>query len=507
MDNFANNPKKVPGLGKRFLCIHGHFYQPPRENPWTGRIEKQNGAHPFHDWNEKINVEAYTPNAAARILEGETERMLNNYSRISFDFGPTLLIWLKDAAPQTYQAILEADRESLSHFSGHGSALAQAYHHSILPLCNARDKVTEVFWGSRDFESRFGRSPEGMWLAETAVNLESLEVLSKQGIRFTVLSPFQAGRVLPHGSKEWIDVSDGKIDPRKAYRVELPSGRDLSLFFYDKSISKAVAFERLLRNGELFADRLLGGLSETCDEVQLVHIATDGETYGHHHKFGEMALAYALQVVELDQLAEITVYGEFLERFPPQDRVEIEENSSWSCPHGIGRWHGDCGCQTGGEANWNQKWRTPLREALNWLRDEAAVSYERELGLLFKEPWRARDYYIDVVLDPSIRNQFIAKHSLRPLSASEAERAIGLLELQRNALMMFTSCGWFFNDLSGIETIQILKYARKVVESGDVLFSSNWEKQFLQRLSKARSNLPEEGDGADIYRKYVQPLG
>lgn len=488
---------------ERFLCIHGHFYQPPRENPWTGRIEEQKGAHPYHDWNEKINTESYTPNTAARILIGENVTTVNNYQKISFNFGPTLLRWLELEAPDTYRAILEADRESRRHFSGHGSALAQAYHHSILPLCNARDKRTEVFWGRRDFEMRFGRTPEGMWLSEAAVDLDTLEVLSEQGIRFAILSPFQAAWVRSHRKGRWVDVSAGEIDTRTPYRVFLPSGREMNLFFYDSTISKAVAFEHLLRNGDLFAQRLLGGLDVKRDQAQLVHIATDGETYGHHHQFGEMALAYALDFIEKNHLARLTVYGEFLDRYPPKDLVEIRNKSSWSCPHGIGRWYTDCGCQTGGEAGWNQRWREPLREALNWLRDQAAEPFERELGLLLKEPWAARNDYIEVILDPSQEDRFFADHARRSLSAAEKERSIQLLELQRNALTMFTSCGWFFNDVSGIETVQILKYAKRVIELGEGLFQADWERRFLQYLSRAKSNIPEEGNASDIYSKHV----
>ena len=506
MSYSGDESKKSGNESERFLCIHGHFYQPPRENPWTGRIDTQKGAHPFHDWNEKINAEAYKPNAAARIPDGESERTANNYKRISFDFGPTLLRWLESEAPDTYRAILEADQDSQRLFSGHGSALAQAYHHSILPLCNARDKFTEVFWGRRDFEHRFGRSPEGMWLAETAIDLDTLETLSEQGIGFTVLSPLQAARVFSHEKKRWVDVSSGSIDTRSAYAVRLPSGREMNLFFYDKEISKAVAFERLLRSGELFADRLLGGFAENSSRAQLVHIATDGETYGHHHQFGEMALAYTLDFIERNRLAQLTVYGEFLERFPPKDLVEIRKRTSWSCPHGVGRWSADCGCQTGGDADWNQKWRKPLREALDWLRDQAAHPFETELGLLLKDPWSARNSYVDVVLDPSQQDRFFGEHSVRPLSLPERERSIQLLELQRNALMMFTSCAWFFNDVSGIETIQILKYARRVMEMGKELFAVEWEESFLKQLSRAESNKPSEGNGADIYRKYVRSV-
>jgi len=343
-----------------------------------------------------------------------------------------------------------------------------------------------------------------MWLAETAVDLETLELLGQQGILFTILSPSQAARVLPHQSRKWIGVSNGSIDSRRPYRVVLPSGGEMNLFFYDRAISRAVAFERLLQNGELFADRLIRGFDGDGNDVQLVNIATDGETYGHHHRFGEMALAYTLELIEKDHLAQTTIYGEFLECFPPQDIVEIREDTSWSCSHGVGRWSSNCGCHTGGEPDWNQKWRRPLRDALNWLRDQAAVSYEREMGRLVRDPWAARDHYVEVILDPDQWSRFLSDHATGPLAGSDSERVRVLLELQRNALMMFTSCGWFFNDISGIETVQILRYARRVIELGDELFQAEWEPYFLKLLSKAESNIPEEGTGTDVYKKHVR---
>jgi alpha-amylase/alpha-mannosidase (GH57 family) len=477
----------------RYLCIHGHFYQPPRENPWLEAVEVQDSAYPYHDWNERITAECYAPNAASRILDSNhrIERIVNNYSLISFNFGPTLLAWLEAFRPAVYAAILAADRLSAERFSGHGSALAQPYNHTILPLSNRRDKQTQILWGLRDFARRFGRAAKGVWLPEAAVDLESLDLLAAEGVRFTILEPHQA---------------QGPIDTTAPYKVALPSGRDIAVFFYDGATSRAVAFEGLLSSGERFASRLLSTLPENPDRPRLAHIATDGETYGHHHRYGEMALSYALHHIETHGLARLTNYGEFLAANPPDREVEIHERSSWSCVHGVERWRSDCGCHTGGEAGWNQAWRAPLRSALDGLRDEIAPRFEAAAGEIFTDPWAARDGYIDVVLDRSPESvaAFFARHAARPVTAEELTRALELLEMQRHAMLMYTSCGWFFNDLSGIETLQVLRYAGRVVQLAEQLLGGAVERSFLTRLARARSNLADQGTGRDLYRRHVQ---
>lgn len=494
---------------ERYVCIHGHFYQPPRENPWLGIVELQDSAYPYHDWNERITAECYAPNTASRVLgpEGLITEIANNYAKISFNIGPTLLAWMESNAPDTYQVILEADRRSQETFSGHGSALAQAYNHMILPLANRRDKHTQVLWGIRDFEHRFGRKPEGMWLPETAVDLETLEVLAELGISFTILAPRQAGRVRKMKSREWQDVSGGRIDPTMAYTLHLPSGRNIVLFFYDDLIARAVAFEGLLSKGEQVAQRLLGAFSEDRTWPQLVHIATDGETYGHHHRYGDMALAYALHYIESNKLAQITNYGEYLEKHPPTHEVEIIENTSWSCAHGIERWRSDCGCNSNMHPGWNQTWRAPLRESLDWLRDTITPKYEEKAGTLLRNPWEARDDYIEVALDRSTENveRFFNRHAARELNEAEKITALKLLELQHHAMLMYTSCGWFFDDLSGIETVQVIRYAGRVVQLAEELFGEAIEPRFLELLERAKSNIPEHGDGHRIYEKFVKP--
>ncbi len=298
----------------RYICIHGHFYQPPRENPWLEAIELQDSAAPYHDWNERITAECYAPNSVSRIVDAENciVKLVNNYAKISFNFGPTLLSWLEAKSSDVYAAILQADKESQKRFSGHGSAMAQIYNHVIMPLANSRDRATQIAWGIGDFEKRFKRAPEGMWLPETAVDLETLELLADHGIRFTVLAPHQAARMRPIGDPAWHDLNGISIDTTRAYLQRLPSGQSIALFFYHGPIARAVAFEGLLSHGDRFIERLTGAFSAESQRPQLVHIATDGESYGHHHRFGDMALAYVLDRIESGQLARLTNYGEVL---------------------------------------------------------------------------------------------------------------------------------------------------------------------------------------------------
>jgi alpha-amylase/alpha-mannosidase (GH57 family) len=455
-------------MTERYLCIHGHFYQPPRQNPWLEEMEAEESAAPFHDWNQRITAECYAPNAAARIVDGEG-RLLeihNNYAYSSFNFGPSLLAWLEKADPTTYQQIIAADRLSCTNRDGHGNAMAQAYNHIIMPLADRRDKVTQVVWGIYDFRTRFGRAPEGMWLPETAVDLETLDILAAHGIHFTVLSPYQAKRIRVPGETTWSEVSGGRIDPSRPYRCLLPSGRDIALYFYDGPIAKAIAFDGVLARGEMLIERLMGGFHDGRNHTQLVHVATDGETYGHHHRFGEMALAYALSTIARKKLATLTNYGEYLARFPPDHVVEIVESSSWSCAHGVERWRSDCGCQTGGKPGWHQRWRKPLRESLDWLRDHLADLFEDEGSKLFSNPWEARNGYIAVILDrsrPQVE-RFFEQHARQRLSDAEMVQAIKLLEMQRHALLMYTSCAWFFAEISGLETVQMLAFAARAIQ-------------------------------------------
>ena len=495
----------------KYICIHGHFYQPPRENAWLESIELQDSAYPYHDWNERITAECYASNAFSRILDdqGWIERIVNNYAKINFNFGPTLLAWMEANAPNIYAAILEADRQSLDRYDGHGSAIAQAYNHMIMPLANRRDKETQVIWGIRDFEKRFNRFPEGMWLPETAVDLESLEVLAEHGIRYTILAPYQAGRVRPLNGEEedWRNIEGGDIDISRPYLQKLPSGREITIFFYDGPISRAVAFEGILSSGETFAGRIMDGFSEHREGPQLAHIATDGESYGHHHAHGDMALAYALHHIEENNLATLTNYGAFLAKHPPADEVKIHENTAWSCAHGIERWRSDCGCSSDGNPGWNQAWRAPLRESLDWLRDVLAAGFEKKSAALLKDPWEARNGYIDIILDRSPENleRFFKTHAATEATEADKITLLKLLEIQRQTLLMYTSCGWFFDEISGIEAVQVIQYAGRAIQLGEQFYGEALKPGFLKILEKAESNIPDHRNGKIIFKKFVEP--
>ena len=553
----------------RYICIHGHFYQPPRENPWLETVETQESAAPYHDWNDRITAECYAPNGAARIVNHENRivRILNNYGWISFNFGPTLLSWLKEYAPRAHRMILDADLNSRQRFSGHGSAMAQVYNHIIMPLASTRDRITQIRWGIADFESRFARKPEGMWLSETAVDTESLELLAEHGIKFVVLAPSQCARVRPiaetaaprpaeaaklNGAQPavsdaattssasasaksgarvskapetapvsevlqtpvvsevfqmWTETPDATVDTTHPYLVRLKEGRTIAIFFYDGPRSRAIAFEGLLNDGENFARRLLGGFNAS-DRPQLVHVATDGESYGHHHRYGEMALAFALKWIHEGDLARLTNYGEFLEKFPPTYEAQIVENTSWSCAHGVERWRSNCGCN-GGAQGWNQSWRQPLREALDWLRDKVAPLAQARAKGLFPDLDRARNGYIQVVLDREKRDAFLALYAQPNLTPQQHIEALELMELERHAMLMYTSCGWFFDEISGIETVQIIAYASRVLQLSASLFGepgAALEAEFVRQLGEAKSNVPAKKDGGAIYNSSVKGM-
>jgi alpha-amylase/alpha-mannosidase (GH57 family) len=492
---------------RRYVVIHGHFYQPPRENPWLEAVEVQDSAAPQHDWNERVTDECYAPNTAARRLN-DANRIVditNNYARISFNIGPTLFAWFARERPDVAARIAEADRASVAAHGGHGNAIAQVYNHMIMPLAARRDKVTQVRWGLEDFRLRFGREAEGIWLPETAVDEETLEVLAEAGLAFTILAPHQAARIRPLGAGDdaWIDVGD-RVDPSRAYRWRGRAGAELALFFYDGPISRAIAFEGLLGNGHKLAERLRGGFSDARDWPQLVHCATDGESYGHHSRFGDMALAAALEDLGADADITITNYGEYLAQVPPAMEVEIRPNTSWSCFHGIERWRADCGCRTTGGTH--QRWRAPLREALDNLRDSADALYEARAGVLLKDPWQARDEYVSVILErtPERVSRFLEAHRRVALDDAARVEALRLLELQRNRMLMYTSCGWFFDDLSGLEPVQILRYAALVLQYARDL-NGIFEEDFVRRLATAPTNVPEYPDGGVVWRRLVRP--
>jgi alpha-amylase/alpha-mannosidase (GH57 family) len=502
---------------KRFICIHGHFYQPPRENPWLETVETQDSAAPYHDWNERVCAECYATNGAARTVNNKNQiiRIVNNYARMSFNFGPTLLSWLKENAPRTYRMILDGERRSRKHFDGHSSAMAQVYNHVIMPLASERDKITQIRWGIADYESHYGAAPEGMWLSETAVDTGSLELLAQQGIKFTVLAPSQCKRIRPlpaePGAPEfpWTTPLANSVDTTRPYLMRFDSGVSIAIFFYDGPTSRAIAFEGLLNSGENFAARLKAGFKDN-GQAQLESVATDGESYGHHHRHGEMALAYAVRLLEQDKSVKLTNYASFLDQFPPEWECEVIDDTSWSCAHGVERWRSNCGCNSG-KSGWNQQWRTPLRQALDDLRDAIAPMTEQEGALLFRDVWAARNGYIDVILDRSEASvqHFLQDHQARELTTAERVRALQLMEMQRHAQLMYTSCGWFFDDISGIETVQVIAYAARALQLAKELFgeqAADLEPAFVARLAEARSNVVAAGNGARIYKEKIGTL-
>jgi alpha-amylase/alpha-mannosidase (GH57 family) len=498
------------------LCIHGHFYQPPRENAWIEDVESQDSASPYHDWNERILHECYLPNSESRIFDNRHRivSIVNNYEKLSFNFGPTLLVWMKSKFPKTYARILEADRVSIKEHRGHGNAIAQVFNHMIMPLANRRDKVTQVLWGIEDFKDRFSREPESVWLSETACNEETLEVLVEAGMKYVILEPHQAEEVRPLDGNEWKSVGDGSIDPREPYRCFLKKdpSKYIDIFFYDGPISKAVGFESIAQNAHEFMDRVEGALNKHAGRPQLLSVATDGETYGHHKAFGDRTLAYLTRSEAERRGIRIVNYGEYLAENPPRMAVRIKEGesgqgTSWSCAHGVRRWWDNCGCRGDGPADWNQEWRRPLRNSLDWLRDELARIYEYRAGSIFKDAWGARDRYIQVVLHRNEKTveEYFARECFRELTAAEKLIAMKLLEMQRFAMLMYTSCGWFFTELSGIETVQILQYAARAIQLAKETSHEDLEGQFLDRLSLAKSNVAFFRDGRGIYDTVVKP--
>ncbi|MDZ7995392.1 MAG: DUF3536 domain-containing protein [Nostoc sp. EfeVER01] len=532
-----NNTKETDPLNKAngvYVTVHGHFYQPPRENPYLDAIERQPSAAPFHDWNERIHWECYRPNAFARVLndQGEVVGIVNNYEHFSFNIGPTLMSWLERYDVEVYQRILEADAKSSQRLHGHGNAIAQVYNHIIMPLANERDKYTQIRWGKEDFRSRFGRDPEGMWLAETAVDYATLEALVAEGIRFIVLAPSQALRCRPlptpdRPHPEWIEVGGSQIDSTRPYRCYLKPTLDTSssplsaiatspkdasteelpyidIFFYDGPISRDMGFSDVVYNSSHFAGRIGSAVRGDHRPAQLISVATDGETFGHHKKGTEKTLAYAFTKEFPQQGWTVTNFAHYLSLNSPSWEVELKSVTAWSCAHGVGRWEDDCGC--GGEGSvWHQKWRRPLRDALNWLRDQLTEVYQEHGRQLFRDPWLARDEYIQVMRDRSATNvnRFLARHQTHKLTAAEQVDALRLLEMQRHALLMFTSCGWFFEEISRPEGTQILRYAARALELAGEVAGVQLEKGFVKHLGLAPSNVDEFKHGAEIYRQLV----
>jgi len=536
---------------KIFVVIHGHFYQPPRENPWTQHIPRQESAAPHHDWNERITSECYKPNTRSRLMDGQGHILAleNNFAHINFNIGPTLFDWLAEHAPDVYQKILDADALSRQQ-QGYGNAIAQAYNHIMLPLANTRDATTQILWGIREFRHRFGRDPESIWLPETGVNEETIKLLIEHGVKYVILSPTQAQRVCHIGEEDWRDVSNNSIDITQPYRLfektDVPpssrrnappndphapelaeepddapltteaqyhSDRYLDVFFYDGELSAEISFSHLLQNTHLFAKKIQDVAARSSSPNILVHMATDGEIYGHHEPHGDMSLAALLTNKLPSMQIEVTNYSRFLALCPPTMQVELKpgseegEGTSWSCSHGVGRWYRDCGCAVDNPIGWNQAWRTPLREAFDLLRDSLAALFEEKGQTVLRDPWAARNDYIEYLLDPTEETlaKFFERHAAHSLNEGEQSLALRLLEAQKYSMFTYTSCGWFFNDVSGLEPVQNMRYAARALQLVDEFASPELETQMLNALDRAVSNMPQHGTGKTIYLNYVKP--
>jgi len=471
------------------LVVHGHFYQPPRENPWTEEVAREPSAAPAHDWNERITSECYRPNAAARVVDGRNRllALVDNYRLLSFNFGPTLTSWLEGHAPDVLERVV----------AGGAGALAQAYGHMILPLATERDVRTQVRWGQADLLHRFGRKARGMWLPECAVSEEVLAVLAEEGVAFTILAPTQISAVRPldgDGDDVWLEV-DAAPDVRRPFRWQHPTRPELGLdlVVYDGGLSQEVAFGI----GQMASADLVGRAAGAGEG--LVVVATDGETFGHHHRWAERSIAYALAVEAAKQGVVAATLTEALGEVRPTHQAHVRV-SAWSCAHGVGRWKEDCGCETGAQPGDDQRWRAPLRAGLDIVRDALYEVVGRRGSRLLRDPWAARDAYVEVILGAVTRQEFAAAHVV----GDEAD-AFTLLEAMRSAMAMYTSCGWFFHDLAGLETVQVLRYAARALDLLEELGERPPTAEMLAVLASAASNRPDEGDGAQIWRTHVEP--
>ncbi|MBN2444724.1 MAG: DUF3536 domain-containing protein [Spirochaetales bacterium] len=498
---------------KNKLIIHGHFYQPPREDPWFGLIPHQDSALPYHDWNERITKECYAANSMSRTLNpfGQITDIVNNYRFMSFNFGPTLLSWLKDNANYVYKNIIEADKISRDLNGGHGNAIAQGYNHTILPLNSNEDIKTQVTWGLQDFEYHYGRKAEGMWLPETGVNLNVVDILIEEGVNFILLSPWQAEAVCPAGSNKWQSLHNNPIPSGKAYRIERPHG-SINVFFYNHILATGISFQHYLRNAERLYNHIVS-FKQNADPGHLINIATDGEVYGHHEPFGDMCLAALTKLVKAGPDFEFTNYGYYLEQYPPGHLVKLKEGeknlgTSWSCVHGVARWYRNCGCTTGGPPEWNQEWRTPLRDAFIYLRDRLRGIYIKEMSQLSqKDPMQIRNAYIDVLSHHVDRLEFARSiiDRAKPEDTGVMNKFYTLLEGQKYSMYMFTSCGWFFSEISGLEAMQNLRYAIRALELYSGFAEQDILTPFLAELENARSNIHNYGSGRNIIETMIMP--
>ncbi len=423
-------------MGSHAFCIHGHFYQPPREDPLTNLIPNEPGAAPYRNFNEKIDAECYHPNAE-----------LGNFEKISFNIGPTLFSWLETHDPDSYIRILKQDRDNHSHF-GIGNAMAQSYNHTILPLASYTDKITQVRWGMADFKHRFGHAPQGLWMPETAVDYATLEVMADCGITYTILAPWQADKI--------------QVDPGEAYLVGLPGGKRMTVFFYDQDLSTRISFDPgSTSNADNFLlEHLIPKFrpeTRLDGKAQLVMIASDGELYGHHQRFRDKFLNHLMFQSAKAHPIQTTFPGLWLNEHPATKWIAIHENTSWSCHHGVVRWMGDCGCTPGGQ------WKSFQRQAFNQISSHLDKAYRDTIGQYMEDPWELRHNYIHVILGDLKVNDFIQSSIPRRLGEDELKRIALLLRSQFERQQMYTSCGWFFDDFDRIEPRNNVTHAAQAI--------------------------------------------
>ncbi len=518
----GTEPASALGASRKWVVIHGHFYQPPRENPWLDLIETQPAATPYHDWNERIYAECYRPNGYSRLLDskGMITGICNNYRLMSFNFGPTLMAWMEEHHPVTMQRIIAGDRDSALQYQGHGNAIAQVYNHIIMPLASQRDQLTQIRWAKEAYSRSFGRSPEGMWLAETAINMETVRCLIKEKISFVVLAPHQAEsfRKIDDPSA-WISVKDQAIDTRRPYRLfaRNPSGKKeggfLDIFFFDEQLSKEVSFNGLLQNAHTLGKRIDACFTRSSPNDEVVVIATDGETFGHHKPFGDMCLAYFFAHVAPALGIQVVNFGRYRALHPPEFEVSLKdafgEGTAWSCAHGVGRWSRDCGCTTGGEPEWNQSWRAPMRAALDNLQEAIDETYAATCNELRLDPWALRDDYSRMFDGFSLKkwDHFLTGRKEQvSLTTDDSQRLRRLLEAQKYMLFAFTSCGWFFSEISGIEAMQNLAFACRALQLGiDPPQQAATMDAFIRDLSEAKSNINGQ-NGATLFERHILPF-
>ncbi|MFH1416436.1 MAG: DUF3536 domain-containing protein [Elusimicrobiota bacterium] len=458
---------------KKTFILHAHFYQPPRENPWSGMIEHQETACPANDWNERIYNECYLPNTSAIIHtpEGHCEEV-NNYKYISFDVGPTLSRWMAEHHMDTYKQILEADWQE-------NNAVAMAFNHTILPLDSSVMRRVQIAWGIEEFKIRYRREPAGMWLPECAFSYDVAEDLINSGIKFMLLTQGQAESVKRLYGNSLYYVSGAKLDIRRPYRLETRVGY-IDVFFSHNELAGEISFGGLMNNPVACADRIEKIFGTKQSEDLLVSVATDGETFGHHHKGMEQRLAYLLKYELPARGIEVSCFEKYISEHPPKWAVRVTNNSSWSCCHGIERWKSACGC--GKEGDNDLEWRKPLRDSLNWLAGNVLEIFTEKSEKYFTVPPReALENYGKVLTNSSLLGDFHSEYVVEPFRGSA--EVSNIMEMMHFTSYMFTSCGWFFGDLSRLEPVQNLSYALRAIELMRRLWGIDLEKGFSERFN------------------------